>query len=51
LTGQPAGARDPSGAYAADTINGLVDAKLRAFAQSRRAFGVREGGNSGNGAA
>jgi len=51
LTGRAAGALDPSGAYAADTINGLVDAKLRAFAQARRAFGVREGGNSGNGAA
>ena len=39
LTGRPAGARGPDGAYPADSVNGRVEARLRAFAEARRAFG------------
>ncbi len=38
LTGRPAGERDGEGRYPADSINALVDARLRAFAQLRREF-------------
>jgi predicted ATP-dependent protease len=51
LTGCPAGERDASGAWPSGTINGLVDARLQAFAEARRAFGAREGGNAANGPA
>jgi predicted ATP-dependent protease len=51
LTGRPAGERGPDGDFPPDTINGMVDARLRLYAQKRRAFGIREGGDSGNGAA
>jgi len=36
LTGVEAGARDGAGAFPADSINGLVDARLRAFADQLR---------------
>lgn len=42
LTGQDAGQRDTEGRFPADSINGLVDAKLCAFADSRRAFSRRD---------
>lgn len=41
LTGRNAGQRDARGLFPADSINGLVDAKLRAFADARRAFSER----------
>ncbi|MDZ7783863.1 MAG: S16 family serine protease [Halioglobus sp.] len=45
LTGRAAGERDSAGAFPPDTINGLVEARLRAFAASRRSFA--EGGEAG----
>ncbi len=41
LTGLPAGARDNSGAFAAGSVNALVEQKLRSFAALRQAFGQR----------
>jgi predicted ATP-dependent protease len=35
LTGRAAGFRDPEGAYAADSINGLIEARLRSFARTQ----------------
>ena len=43
LTGRPAGKRNARGAFPADSINGIVDAKLRTFAEARRDFGARNG--------
>ncbi|MEL6373152.1 MAG: ATP-binding protein [Pseudomonadota bacterium] len=54
LTGKVAGEREPDGAYPADTINGRVEAKLRAFAHRAATFarpGANEGANAGAGAA
>ncbi len=42
LTGRAAGDRNEDGAYPADTINALVDAKLRQFAETRRRFAGRD---------
>lgn len=42
LTGMPAGVRDEQGAYPEGTINARVDARLRRFAEARRAFGKLE---------
>lgn len=42
----PAGARDDTGAYPVDTINGKVEEKLRAFARVARAF-ARPGASDG----
>jgi lon-related putative ATP-dependent protease len=39
LTGVAAGARDESGAFAADSINARVEQTLRRFAENRRRFG------------
>jgi lon-related putative ATP-dependent protease len=36
LTGQPAGARGPDGAFAAGSVNAAVEARLREFARARR---------------
>ena len=49
LTGVEAGARGPDGAFPAGSINGLVEEKLRAFAESVRAFGARSAGALSNG--
>jgi predicted ATP-dependent protease len=38
MTGVEAGTRDEQGAFPPDTINGRVEATLRAFAERRRAF-------------
>jgi lon-related putative ATP-dependent protease len=38
LTGNPAGVRGPDGNYPKGTINGLVEATLRDFAEARRSF-------------
>ena len=46
LTRLPAGPRNGSGQYPAGSINGLVDARLREFAQARRAFAT--GGKDGD---
>ena len=43
LTGRTAGARDAAGAYPEDSVNGRVEARLRAFAEARRAFGRKLG--------
>ncbi|WP_137700649.1 Lon protease family protein [Marimonas lutisalis] len=39
LTGRPAGQRDADGAFPADSVNARVEARLRSFAEQRRAFG------------
>ena len=44
LTGREAGERDAEGAYPEDSINGLVEARLTAFAAARQAFGAQSGG-------
>ncbi len=49
LTGRPAGERGPDGGFPPDTINGMVDARLRLYAGKRRAFGIRVGGGSDDG--
>jgi lon-related putative ATP-dependent protease len=52
LTGVPAGERDADGGYAADTVNGRVDARLRKLAQDLQNFGRTSNGAgriSGNG--
>lgn len=41
LTGRPAGQRDAAGCFPPDSVNGLADAKLCAFADARRAFSER----------
>lgn len=42
LTGIAAGTRDESGAYSPDTINALVDRRLRELADLQRAFAQRD---------
>ncbi len=49
LTGRPAGIRDPSGDYPANSINGLVDARLQAFAKARRAFAAHDANEASDG--
>jgi lon-related putative ATP-dependent protease len=46
LTGREAGERDAEGAYPEDSINGLVEARLTAFAAARQAFGAQSGGSA-----
>jgi predicted ATP-dependent protease len=41
LTGRPAGERDSEGHFPADTINGLVEDRLRSFARVRQTFAAR----------
>ncbi len=41
LTGRAAGRRNARGVFPADSINGLVDARLQAFADTRRDFAAR----------
>jgi predicted ATP-dependent protease len=48
LTGMPAGERRDDGLFPDDTLNGRVDARLRDYAERRRAFGR---GTDGGGAA
>jgi predicted ATP-dependent protease len=38
LTGRPAGRRDASGAFPEDSVNQLVAARLREFAETSREF-------------
>ncbi|NNE51866.1 MAG: AAA family ATPase [Sulfitobacter sp.] len=38
-TGRAVGVRDTKGEYPTDSFNGLVEAKLRSFAEARRSFG------------
>lgn len=38
VTGRDAGARAPDGRYPADTVNGLVEARLAAYAEDARRF-------------
>ena len=49
LTGVEAGVRGADGKFPAGTINGLVEEKLRAFAESVRAFGAKAVGAVPNG--
>lgn len=44
LTGRPAGHRDAAGNFPPDSINGLVEARLRRFAEMRRSFGQKNAG-------
>lgn len=48
LTGRPAGRRGADGTFPADSINGLVEARLRGFAATRRRFGGADGGKQGD---
>ncbi|MCU0764770.1 MAG: AAA family ATPase, partial [Burkholderiaceae bacterium] len=41
LTGDAAGSRDGEGRFPADSVNGRVEARLLAFARTRREFGAR----------
>jgi predicted ATP-dependent protease len=41
LTGVAAGSREADGNFPADSLNGRVEARLLAYAQTRREFGVR----------
>jgi lon-related putative ATP-dependent protease len=43
LTGVPAGRRGNGGHFPANSINGKVEAQLRAFAETRRSFGAQNG--------
>jgi len=43
LTGVEAGTRDEQGAFPDDTINGMVQARLREFADRRRQFALSDG--------
>lgn len=45
LTGRPAGERDENGEFPADSVNGLVDRKMRAYAEARHAFANRDDSN------
>ncbi|MDD9731296.1 AAA family ATPase [Mameliella sp. AT18] len=45
LTGREAGVRGAGGAFPETSVNGLVEATLRAFATQRRAFGQRNAGD------
>lgn len=42
LTGIPAGTRDESGAFSADSINGKTEARLAKLAEQRRAFSRKD---------
>jgi hypothetical protein len=46
LTGLPAGERDGAGKYPDGTVNALVEARLRAFADVRRRFAGANGPSS-----
>ena len=48
LTGVPAGERDDTGAFPADSVNQRVEARLVALAEKRLAFGVPERGKAGD---
>jgi predicted ATP-dependent protease len=43
LTGVEAGTRDEQGAFPDDTINGMVEARLRTYADRRRQFAMPDG--------
>ena len=43
LTGRPAGERDKKGAFPEDSINGLVESRIRAFTTARQAFAKADG--------
>ena len=45
LTGRKAGKRGRGGTFPKDSINGLVEARLRNFAEARRRFGASDGAN------
>jgi len=44
LTGAEVGAPGPDGNFPEESVNGRVEARLREFAENRRAFLVRSGG-------
>jgi predicted ATP-dependent protease len=48
LTGVPAGERDDTGEFPADSVNQRVEARLIALAEKRLAFGVPERGSAGD---
>ena len=45
LTGSEAGQRGDDGEFPEGTVNGLVEATLRRYAETRRRFGLRAEGN------
>ena len=49
LTGCAAGVRGSDGIFPEDSINGRAEARLRAFAENRRAFGARDGTTAADG--
>lgn len=48
LTGRPAGERQSDGYYPKDCVNGLVEAHLREFAETRRVFAAQRSTSYGN---
>ncbi len=51
LTGREAGGRDQDGAFPAGSVNGLVEARLKALAEAARRFARRPGDGDGGEAA
>jgi len=49
LTGMPAGQRSDAGAFPAQSINGLVEARLVSFAEARKDFGRDQEKNANHG--
>jgi predicted ATP-dependent protease len=49
LTGREAGARGGDGLFPEGSVNALVEARLQAFAERRRAFGMKNNNGSGQG--
>ncbi len=47
LTERAAGERDAAGSFPADSVNGLVEARLLSFAQTRREFAARPSAEAG----
>ncbi|WP_212524316.1 ATP-binding protein [Actibacterium sp. MT2.3-13A] len=47
LTGRDAGARGADGRFPEGSVNALVEARLQAFAETRRSFGLRNGQEKG----
>jgi len=51
LTTRKAGTRSKKGTFPATSVNGLVEARLRCFAEGLRSFGAMVDPGKGNGAA
>jgi predicted ATP-dependent protease len=49
LTGHPAGARQEDGTYPEETVNALIEHKLRVYAERQRSFAEQDGALTGDG--